>query len=407
MLIGAPLTDVKFTLVAGRAHLKHTDGGDFRQATYRAVRQGLMQAENLLLEPYYDFRLTLPPECVGRAITDLQNMGGTVDPPQSEGEAAVLTGYAPVRTLRDYFAEVSVYTRGRGQLSCAVRGYEVCRVQDEIVAALGYNAERDTVNPSSSVFCDRGGSVTVPWNEVARRLHCDSGIQLGEEDAGEARAAPPQRGVGAGGAYAEDRELQGIFERTYGKVERHAFEPAKVPARTALSDRYSVTLRTEEAEYLLVDGYNIIFAWEELKRIAAQDIAAARGALIDILANYQGFRRCRVIVVFDAYKVKGNPGSVQTVHGVKVVYTREAETADAYIERATYELRRERRVRVATSDGPEQVIILGHGALRVSARAFHAEIEAARGQISALLSAYLDRPHTERTVRSNARITQK
>ena len=407
VLTGAPLTDVKFTLVAGRAHLKHTEGGDFRQATYRAVRQGLMQAENLLLEPYYDFRLTLPPECVGRAITDLQNMGGTVDPPQSEGEAAVLTGYAPVRTLRDYFAEVSVYTRGRGQLSCAVRGYEVCRVQDEIVAALGYNAERDTVNPSSSVFCDRGGSVTVPWNEVARRLHCDSGIQLGEEKAGEARAAPPQRGVGAGGAYAEDRELQGIFERTYGKVERHAFEPAKVPARTALSDRYSVTLRTEEAEYLLVDGYNIIFAWEELKRIAAQDIAAARGALIDILANYQGFRRCRVIVVFDAYKVKGNPGSVQTVHGVKVVYTREAETADAYIERATYELRRERRVRVATSDGPEQVIILGHGALRVSARAFHAEIEAARGQISALLSAYLDRPHTERTVRSNARITQK
>ena len=198
--------------------------------------------------------------------------------------------------------------------------------------------------------------------------------------------------------------MQDIFERTYGKVERRAFEPAKKPARTSLADRYSVTLQTEETEYLLVDGYNIIFAWDELKALAAQDIAAARGALIDILANYQGFRRCRVIAVFDAYKVKGNPGSVQTVHGVKVVYTKEAETADTYIERATYELRRERRVRVATSDGPEQVIILGHGALRVSARAFHAEVEAARGEIRTLLSAYLDRPRSERTLRSNAKI---
>ena len=406
VLTGSALTDVRFTLVAGRAHLKHTEGGDFRQATYRAVRQGLMQAESLLLEPYYDFRLEVPAECVGRAMTDLQNMGGTVDSPQSVGENTVLTGYAPVRTLRDYFTDVAAYTRGRRQLSCAVRGYETCQNQDEIVASLGYDAERDTDNPASSVFCDHGGSITIPWNEVAQHVHCDSGIHFDKEETEEKSAPPPRRGVGAGSAYAADKELQEIFERTYGKVERRAFEPAKKPARTSLADHYDVTIHSEDTEYLLVDGYNIIFAWDELQRLAAQDIAAARGALIDILANYQGFRKCRVIVVFDAYKVKGNPGSVQTVHGIKVVYTKEAETADTYIERATYELRRERRVRVATSDGPEQVIILGHGALRVSARAFHAEVEAAEGQISAVLQSLVNRPRSERTVRNNATIKQ-
>lgn len=406
VLTGSALTDVRFTLVAGRAHLKHTEGGDFRQATYRAVRQGLMQAESLLLEPYYDFRLEVPAECVGRAMTDLQNMGGTVDSPQSVGENTVLTGYAPVRTLRDYFTDVTAYTRGRGQLSCAVRGYETCQNQDEIVALLGYDAERDTDNPASSVFCDHGGSITIPWNEVAQHVHCDSGIHFDKEETEEKSAPPPRRGVGAGSAYAADKELQEIFERTYGKVARRAFEPAKKPARTSLADHYDVTIHSEDTEYLLVDGYNIIFAWDELQCLAAQDIAAARGALIDILANYQGFRKCRVIVVFDAYKVKGNPGSVQTVHGIKVVYTKEAETADTYIERATYELRRERRVRVATSDGPEQVIILGHGALRVSARAFHAEVEAAEGQISAVLQSLTNRPRSERTVRNNATIKQ-
>ena len=406
VLTGSPLTDVKFTLVAGRAHLKHTEGGDFRQATYRAVRQGLMQAESILLEPYYDFRLDIPAECVGRAMTDLQNMGGTVDAPQSEGENTVLTGCAPVRGMRDYFESVAAYTRGRGQLACTVHGYEVCAEQDAVAAAIGYDAERDTDNPASSVFCDHGGSITIPWDEVAQHVHCDSGLRLGEEAREEESTPAARRGAGAGGAYAADKELQEIFERTYGKVEHRAFEPAKKPARTSLSDHYSVTLQTADTEYLLVDGYNIIFAWDELNRLAAQDIAAARGALIDILANYQGFRKCRVIVVFDAYKVKGNPGSVQTVHGVKVVYTKEAETADTYIERATYELRRERRVRVATSDGPEQVIILGHGALRVSARAFHAEVEAAEGQISAVLQSLVNRPRSERTVRNNVKLKQ-
>ena len=406
VLTGSPLTDVKLTLVAGRAHLKHTEGGDFRQATYRAVRQGLMQAESILLEPYYDFRLDIPAECVGRAMTDLQNMGGTVDAPQSEGENTVLTGFAPVRGMRDYFESVAAYTRGRGQLACTVHGYEVCAEQDAVAAAIGYDAERDTDNPASSVFCDHGGSITIPWDEVAQHVHCDSGLRLGEEAREEESTPAARRGAGAGGAYAADKELQDIFERTYGKVEHRAFEPAKKPARTSLSDHYSVTLQTADTEYLLVDGYNIIFAWDELSSLASQDIAAARGALIDILANYQGFRKCRVIVVFDAYKVKGNPGSVQTVHGVKVVYTKEAETADTYIERATYELRRERRVRVATSDGPEQVIILGHGALRVSARAFHAEVEAAEGQISAMLQSLVNRPRSERTVRNNVKLKQ-
>ena len=407
VLIGAPLTDVKITLAAGRAHQKHTEGGDFRQATYRAVRQGLMQAENVLLEPYYDFRLEVPAECVGRAMTDLQNMGGTVEPPQNEGENAVLTGYAPVCTLRDYFADVAAYTRGRGQLSCAVRGYEACQNQDEIVASLGYDAERDTDNPASSVFCDHGGSITVPWNEVPAHVHCDSGIRLGEEAVEEAPAPLPRRGVGAGGAYAEDKELQDIFERTYGKVERRAFEPSKKPARTSLADHYDVTIHSENTEYLLVDGYNIIFAWDELHRLAAQDVAAARGALIGILANYQGFRKCRVIVVFDAYKVKGNPGSVQTVHGVKVVYTKEAETADTYIERATYDLGKNHRVRVATSDNMEQVIILGHGALRISARAFEEEVAEAEGQISDLIERWNVRDFDLRRVRATATIIDK
>ncbi|MBE6909393.1 MAG: GTP-binding protein [Ruminococcaceae bacterium] len=386
VLTGSPLTDVKITLVAGRAHLKHTEGGDFRQATYRAIRQGLMQAESVLLEPYYDFRLSLPPENVGRAMTDIQGMGGTVDAPESEDDQALLTGYAPVAGLRDYAQTLSAYTHGAGRLSCTVRGYGPCADAKSVIEQLGYDAERDVDNPSSSVFCEHGGSVTVPWNEAGARMHLDSGVRSGTPD--EPAEAAPRRSREAG-SFENDKELQGIFERTYGKVERKAFEPAKPPARTSLDDRrYNVELQTGGTEYLLVDGYNVIFAWDELKSLAAQDIAAARAALTDILANYQGFRKCVVILVFDAYKVKGNPGSVETVDGVKVVYTREAQTADAYIERATYELRRERRVRVATSDNLEQVIILGHGAQRISASAFHAEIVSADSEIAALLERY-------------------
>ena len=405
VLTGSPVTDISFTLVAGRAHLKHTEGGDFRQATYRAIRQGLMQAQGILLEPYYDFRLEVPAECVGRTMTDLQNMGGSIDAPETDGEMTTLTGFAPVAPMRDYFTDVAAYTRGRGRLSCTVHGYEPCHDQDEIVAAIGYDAERDTDNPSSSVFCDHGGSITVPWNEVAAHVHCDSGMQLGEAE--DIQEETYSRRSGASGTFEQDKELQGIFERTYGKVERKAFEPAPKPARTSLDDaKYNIQTQHVDTEYLLVDGYNIIFAWDELKKVAAQDIEAARELLVSILSNYQGFRKCVVILVFDAYKVKGNPGSVQTANGIKVVYTKEAETADTYIERATYELRKERRVRVATSDNLEQVIILGHGAMRVSARTFHAEVEEAEGQIAALVERFNLKNRDYRTIKNVAKIKE-
>ena len=388
VLTGSPLTDVRLTLVAGRAHLKHTEGGDFRQATCRAIRQGLMSAQSVLLEPYYDFRMELPPENTGRAIADIQTMGGTSEPPETEGEHTILTGRAPVAGLRDYARTLAVYTRGAGRLSCTVRGYEPCARAEEVVAAIGYEPERDVENPASSVFCEHGGSVIVPWDEAPARMHLDSGIRLDKpEDKGEKAPAPRSRREP--GSFEEDSELRDIFERTYGKVERKAFEPAKPPARKPLDERrYNVNLQIGGTEYLLVDGYNIIFAWDELTRLANADIAAARAALTDILAEYRGFRGCVVILVFDAYKVKGNPGSVETVNGVKVVYTKEAQTADAYIERATYELRKERRVRVATSDNLEQLIILGHRATRVSAAAFHAEVEAARVEIAALVERF-------------------
>ena len=387
VLTGSPITDMKITLVAGRAHVKHTEGGDFRQATYRAVRQGLMQAETILLEPIYDFTLEVPADCVGRAMTDLQNMGGAVESPESGAELVTLTGQAPVAGLRDYGQQVAAYTRGRGRLGCTAGGYAPCHNQEEVVAELGYDPERDTDNPADSVFCSHGAGVVVKWNEVREHMHVDSGLRLGEEP----EAAEPAPAAGGertyrGGSLEQDKELQAIFERTYGKVERQAFQPQKRPARTSLDEgKYHIRDQKTGPEYLLVDGYNIIFAWEELEAVARQDVAAARAMLTDILSNYQGYRKCVVILVFDAYKVKGNPGSVEKRNNIYVVYTKEAETADAYIEKATYDLQKEHRVRVATSDGLEQLIILGHGALRLSARAFKAEVEQAQGEIAALI----------------------
>jgi len=384
VLTGSPITDIKFTVVAGRAHLKHTEGGDFRQATYRAIRQGLMQAQSVLLEPFYDFRLELPAECVGRAMTDIQSMGGSVDAPEQEGELTVLTGFAPVAGLRDYWQEVTAYSRGRGRLSCTVRGYEPCKDQERIVAEMGYDPERDADNPADSVFCSHGAGVNVKWNEVFDHMHVHSGIDLNPKE--EVQISEPSRRRTSGGSIEQDKELLAIFERTYGKVEHRAFEPQKKPARTELSEKYSIREQYSGPEYLLVDGYNIIFAWEELSALAKQDVSAARGVLTDILCNYRGYQKCEVILVFDAYKVKGNPGSVEKVNGIYVVYTKEAETADAYIEKTTYDLGRHHKVRVATSDGLEQVIILGHGALRLSARAFKAEVEQAQGTISRLIA---------------------
>ena len=403
VLTGSPITDIKFTVVAGKAHLKHTEGGDFRQATYRAIRQGLMQAENILLEPFYDFRLELPADSVGRAMTDIQSMGGSVDAPEQEGELTVLTGFAPVAGLRDYWQDVTAYTRGRGRLSCTVRGYEPCKDQARIVAEMGYDPERDTDNPADSVFCSHGSGDIVKWNKVFDHMHVHSGIDLNPKT--EEIPAEPSRRRNSGGSIEQDKQLLAIFERTYGKVERRAFEPIKAPARTQLSEKYNIREQHSGPEYLLVDGYNIIFAWEELSALAKQDVSAARGVLTDILCNYRGYQKCEVILVFDAYKVKGNPGSVEKVNGIYVVYTKEAETADAYIEKTTYDLGRHHRVRVATSDGLEQVIILGHGALRLSARAFKAEVEQAQGAISRLIDGHNRGNREQNKLKYTAKIT--
>ena len=388
VLTGSPITDMKITLVAGRAHLKHTEGGDFRQATYRAVRQGLMEAESILLEPWYNFRLEVPAEQVGRALSDLQRMHGRVEPPETAGDTAVLTGSAPVEQLRDYGREVAAYTRGRGRLSCTSGGYAPCHNQDEVVAAMGYDPERDVENPPGSVFCAHGAGYNVKWDEVKAHAHVDSGLRLGEEPPEEESAPVRPRTSSYAGSLEQDKELQAIFERTYGKVERSAFRPQPRPARTSLDDKkYSIRAQDRGPEYLLVDGYNIVFAWDELKAAAKENLDAARQMLMDILSNYQGFKKNVVILVFDAYKVPRSVQDVTRYHNIYVVYTKEAETADAYIERATYEIGRHHRVRVATSDGAEQLIILGHGALRLSASTFRAEVEQVTGQIAAILKA--------------------
>ena len=388
VLTGSPITDMKLTLVAGRAHQKHTEGGDFRQATYRAVRQGLMEAESILLEPWYNFRLEVPAEQVGRALSDLQRMHGRVEPPETAGDMAVLTGSAPVEQLRDYGREVAAYTRGRGRLSCTSGGYAPCHNQEEVVAAMGYDPERDVENPPGSVFCAHGAGYNVKWDEVKAHAHVDSGLRLGEEPPEEEAAPPRPRPQSYAGSLEQDKELQAIFERTYGKVERSAFRPQPRPARTSLDDKkYSIRAQDRGPEYLLVDGYNIVFAWDELKAAAKENLDAARQMLMDILSNYQGFKKNVVILVFDAYKVPRSVQDVTRYHNIYVVYTKEAETADAYIERATYEIGRHHRVRVATSDGAEQLIILGHGALRLSASTFRAEVEQVTGQIAAILKA--------------------
>ena len=383
VLTGSPVTDLRITLAAGRAHLKHTEGGDFRQATYRAVRQGLMKAQSVLLEPWYAFRMELPAPSVGRAITDIQRMQGEYEPPEQEGEQTILRGSAPVRLLREYQTELTAYTRGRGRIQLRVSGYRPCREQEQIVKELGYDPARDLENPASSVFCAHGAGYEVKWQDVDAAAHLPL-LRFG----GPAQQEPQRivKSVAPGGAPELEKELLAIFERTYGKVERQAFQPQKKPARTSLDEgKYHIRDQKTGPEYLLVDGYNIIFAWEELEAVARQDVAAARAMLTNILSNYQGYRKCVVILVFDAYKVKGNPGSVEKVNNIYVVYTKEAETADAYIEKATYDLQKEHRVRVATSDGLEQLIILGHGALRLSARAFKAEVEQAQGEISGLI----------------------
>lgn len=371
VLTGSPITDMKITLVAGRAHIKHTEGGDFRQATYRAVRQGLRMAESVLLEPYYEFHLEVPTENVGRAMTDIQNMGGSFSAPETRGEMTLISGGAPVSKMRGYTKDVIAYTSGRGRLNCILSGYEPCKNSDEVIQTIGYDADSDIENTADSVFCSHGAGYTVKWDEVYEHAHIEP-LSFKEDDGEETVEEQAQRYVREA---ASDNELMQIFERTYGPVIRKAETPAVVKNAAPKERRFKARPAIQGKEYLLVDGYNIIFAWDELRELAKVSLETARDRLVDILCNYQGFKRCELILVFDAYKVKGNTGSTQKHAGINVVYTKEAETADMYIEKVTRTLGKKHRVRVATSDGVEQIIILGGGAIRVSAQEFLKEVK--------------------------------
>ena len=385
VLIGAPLTDVKITLIAGRAHLKHTEGGDFRQATYRAVRQGLMMADQIhktqLLEPWYAFRLELPSDNVGRAMNDIQNMGGSFDPPETgaDGDTTLLTGTAPASTMRSYPMEVVGYTRGRGHLTLTLDGYRPCHNAAEVIEAAGYEPEHDLDNPADSVFCAHGAGFVVPWEQVRSHMHVDSGWGKTAKTE-EAVQARPRRMAAYRATLEEDAELLKIFEQTYGPIKRDplaAFRPTQKRERPDFNaEQWEI-----QPEYLLVDGYNIIFAWDELNALSKESLEAARHRLMDILCNYQGFKKCVLILVFDAYRVPGSPGSIEQYHNIHVVYTREVDIVYIFFFRFFYKIDKGRRVRVATSDGMEQVIILGHGALRVSARMFHEEVQEAEKEI--------------------------
>ena len=428
VLTGAPITDMKITVTAGRAHQKHTEGGDFRQATYRAVRQGLMMGECRLLEPVYAFRLEIPTEMTGRAMNDITRMHGRFAQPEIEGEMSILTGTAPVATMQEYQQDVTAYTRGQGKLSCTLQGYEPCHNEDEVLAASTYDPELDLANPASSVFCAHGAGYIVDWYDVYDMMHVkeDPGFALaGMEDVLRNITSEPTEAdednrkrmarerQDAGVPVYDEKELEDIFVRTYGSNSREnaAYNKAgfnrynkgvseadwyvkkaaghgksktvgaqtlsagSKTADTGIARPGAYRKQKGEKEYLLVDGYNVIFAWDDLKALAAVNIDSARDKLIDIMSNYQGYVGCELILVFDAYKVKQNPGSI-TKHGnIHVVYTKEAETADMYIEKTTHELGRKYKVTVASSDGLEQLIIMGQGALRMSSRGLREEVE--------------------------------
>ena len=392
VLTGSVLTDVRITLVAGRAHQKHTEGGDFRQATYRAVRQGLMKAESVLLEPYYEFRMELPMENVGRAMTDIQRMNGTFEGPETENDQAVLTGSAPVSEMRGYQKEFAAYTGGFGRLFCTLKGYDVCHDAENVVGEISYDPDSDIDNTADSVFCAHGAGFIVPWYQVEEYMHVESTMKDAEEQ-GEGtdrrQAARLVRAQAASRTIELTREeLDAIYVRTPDPVRKNVSStPVKVSA-TSEDDRWrnrdtsaDRKKKTSGEEYLLVDGYNIIFAWDELRELSEIDLAAARGRLADILCNYQGYRKCTLILVFDAYKVEGNPGEVAKYHNIHIVYTKEAETADQYIEKTVRKISKHHSVTVATSDALEQVIILGQGARRMSAAGLKEEVELALREI--------------------------
>ena len=382
VLTGSPITDMTITLIAGRAHLKHTEGGDFRQATYRAVRQGLRQGAPVLLEPWYDIELDLPAEHLGRAMSDLQQRSGSFEPPEQTGDRAILRGSAPVSELGDYAGEVNAYTKGRGNLALRMKGYFPCHNTKAAVAAIGYDPDSDAENTADSVFCSHGSGIIVPWNEVSRYQHLETPVNLNAQE--EAAPQPARRQTSSyAAAAAADKELQAIFEQTYGPIKRkQAFASPAKDAR--LADQVTIKDCEPLEEYLLVDGYNIIFSWEELRRLSQSSMDRARQALMNDLCEYQAHKKCHVILVFDAYRVKGGVRRMEQYHNIHVVYTREAETADSYIEQASYKLGKRCRVRVATSDGLEQIIVLGHGCLRISARSFEEEMRMVKADIRRL-----------------------
>lgn len=370
VLTGSEITDMKITLIAGRAHQKHTEGGDFRQATYRAVRQGLRKAESVLLEPVYEFRIEVPQEQIGRVLADVQRMSGSFEPPVAEGDRMILTGSAPVVCMRGYQTELLSFTGGRGRFFCTLKGYEPCHNQEEIVEKMGYDPEADTDNPTGSVFCAHGAGFTVSWDQVEDYMHVE-GIRKREEAEEVSELEDRKHRVHT--AMADEEELKAIFARTYGSGEKRTAWKRTVHSES--SGTYRGEKKKKGKEYLLVDGYNIIFAWEDLKELAKENIEAARGKLMDVLCNYQGYRKMTLILVFDAYKVPGYTGEVQKYHNIYVVYTKEAETADQYIEKTVHEISKEHQVTVATSDGLEQIIIMGQGARRLSAQGLLREIK--------------------------------
>lgn len=383
VLTGSDITDMKITLVAGKAHLKHTEGGDFRQATYRAVRQGLRKARSVLLEPVYEYRLEVPSDMVGRAMTDIQKMYGTFQGPEIEGEMSVLTGVAPVVTMGGYQSEVTAYTRGRGRLFCTLKGYQPCHNAEEVIEAAGYEPDADMENPTGSVFCAHGAGFVVNWDEVDTYAHIQTELGLEEtEQETVLQTQPAQPYKSFDEIRLDQEELEEIFTRTYGPIrrERNAFQKTSRTVTAPASPRKAKP-KEPEKEYLLVDGYNIIFAWEDLNELAKVNIEGARNKLMDILCDYQGYKKCTLILVFDAYKVEGGQGSVQKYHNIHVVYTKEAETADQYIEKTVHEIGKKYHVTVATSDALEQVIILGQGADRLSARNLREEIQRMKEEI--------------------------
>ena len=374
VLTGSPVTDLRITLAAGRAHLKHTEGGDFRQATYRAVRQGLMKAESILLEPYYAFRLTVPPEQTGRAISDIRAKSGSFDPPVETPGGTLLQGRAPVSELRDYARDVAAYTRGRGRLSCEVAGYFPCHNTEAVVAALAYDPAADLENTPDSVFCSHGAGITIPWDQVEENMHLESVLR--PKPAAAPAAAPRVRTQNLD---LDEKELQRIIEREFGPQKTPLYRPPAAKAEAA------VTLPPRRKEYLIVDGYNMIFAWDGLREQAGYDLSGARERLLDLLSNYCGFHPCELIVVFDSYRVRGGTGSRSSHNNLRVVYTQEDESADLYIETLVGKIGKNYAVRVATSDALIQLSALRSGVLRVSAAELERELERTNGEIAAVL----------------------